>query len=84
MKAARTYAILEAKMLRDRALGLLAETAYDAILEEMDELWEQMSEDERLEANARAAAIARLRAPETLALDVEVEEGDADLPRRAA
>ena len=47
MNTAEKYALLEAQMLRGRALGTLSEDAVDQILEQMDDLWLQMSDAER-------------------------------------
>ena len=85
MNAAEKYALLEAQMLRGRSLGTLSPDALDRILEEMDDLWLQMSEDERQQANRRAAAWARAPVPDDLGLrDRVVGPGSHGLPREAA
>lgn len=85
MSPADRYALLESLMLRAHALGSATEVQIDALLDEMDGVWDAMSDEDRRVANARAAALARIPAPEDLSLiDVARSAGDHDLPRRAA
>jgi hypothetical protein len=82
---AQQYRLLEALMLRGRALGTITEAQLDALLEELDQLWAQMSHEERQEADRRAAAMAAISAPDELHLqDVATRLGDRHLPRVAA
>ncbi len=85
MNAAEKYALIEAQMLRGRSLGTLPEAAQDRILEAMDDLWLQMSDTERREADLRAKAWANAPAPDDLGLrDRVVHPGEHALPREAA
>lgn len=85
MNTAEKYALLEAQMLRGRSLGTLSEESLDQILEEMDELWSDMGEVAKEQANVRAAAWARSTTPEDLGLrDRVVSAGASMLPREAA
>ena len=58
MRAAIEYARLESEMLSSRAGGRLSDNRETVILEHMDVLWEQMSDEERAEADRRVARIA--------------------------
>jgi hypothetical protein len=79
---AQQYLLLEALMLRGRALGTVAEAQLDSLLEEMDQLWDQMSNDERQEADRHAAAMAAISAPDELHLqDVATRVGYLLMPR---
>jgi hypothetical protein len=83
--AAVSYENLEARILRGRALGILPEETEDVILEEMDDLWLAMSEEERAAANTRTAETTKVSAPESLNLkDIPLSEGTCQLPREAA
>lgn len=85
MTPAERYALLESLMLRARALGSATEVQIDALLDEMDGAWAAMSDDEQRVADARAAALARIPAPDDLSLiDVMRAAGDHHLPRRVA
>ena len=83
--AAQRYATLEQQVLLGRAMGTLPEAEEDRLLEEMDDLWWQMAEAEREEANQRAAESAELEAPADLGLeDNAVERGSQQHPRKVA
>ena len=83
--AAVSYENLEARILRGRALGILPEETEDVILEEMDELWLAMTEEERAAANTRPVEAKKVSAPEHLNLkDIPLHEGARQLPREAA
>ena len=85
MTAAERYQVLESHLLRTRALGTATEAQLDALLEEMDAAWDALSETERAVADARAAALARIAAPDDLRLHDDVRAiGDPHLPRKAA
>jgi hypothetical protein len=60
--AASRHLDLERDLEMGRVFGALTEVAEDALLEEMGDLWYEMSEDEQQEANRRAAATASRRA----------------------
>ena len=85
MTSAVRYSLLESLMLRSRALGAITEEQLDALLSEMDTFWNQMTNEERQEADRRAAALAAIPAPDDLPLhDVSTREGDRLMPREAA
>ena len=85
MNAAERYALLERQMLRGRSLGTLSEEGLDRTLEEMDDLWLQLSDAERRQAEERAAAWAASDAPDELGLRERVVPlGGHTLPREAA
>ena len=85
MTAAQRYQLLNNHQLRARALGTATEAQLDAVLDEMDTLWDDMSETERDQANAHAAALARIPAPDDLCLRDDLRAiGDHHLPRQAA
>lgn len=85
MRPAERYALLESLMLRARALGSATEDQLDALLEEMDDVWDAMSAAERSAADAHAADLARIPAPDDLSLvDVPRRPGDHQLPRKVA
>lgn len=85
MTLAHRYSLLESFLLRSRALNSASDAQLDAVLSEMDRVWDNMSEFEQVVANAHAAELARIPAPEDLAL-VEIirAPGDHGIPRRAA
>lgn len=67
------YRLLMRSVLRGRALGTVTEAVEDAILEEMDGLWYEMSDAERAIINATAADIPT--APERLGMiDTPLDE----------
>ncbi len=85
MTPAHRYELLQTLLLRARALGSATEQQLDALTDEMDVVWDAMSDDERRFADARAAALARIPAPDDLHLkEVLRVIGDHQLPRRAA
>jgi hypothetical protein len=85
MSPDQRYELLQTLLLRARALGTANETQLDALLGEMDVAWDAMSSAQQQAADARAAALARIRAPDDLQLtEVAKAVGDHDLPRRAA
>ena len=57
--AAHRHMELERQLVVGRALGTLSDAEEDAVLEEMGDLWWQMTDPECDEANRRAAAHAR-------------------------
>ena len=85
MSPDQRYALLQTLLLSARALGTANETQLDALLDEMDAAWDAMSSEQQQAADARAAALARIPAPDDLHLTEVVKAvGDHDLPRRAA
>ncbi len=85
MSPAHRYDLLQTLLLRARALGTASETQLDALLDDMDAAWEAVSFAEQQAADARAAALASIPAPDDLHLTEVVKVvGDHNLPRRAA
>ena len=84
-EAARRVRQLEEFVLTRRALSTLSEEREDAILEEMDELWLQMTEEERKEINRRARDRVTVEAPDKLGLrDRAMQRGSREPPRMVA
>ena len=85
MSAADRYYQVERQVMVGRARGTLTEAGEDELLEESDDLWLQMTMEERAEADARVEGYIALQAPEVLGLlDTAVPIGQGDAPRRAA
>ncbi len=85
MSPAQRYELLQTLLLRARALGTASEAQLDALLDDMDAAWDAMSSTEQQAADARAAALASIPAPDDLHLTEVVKVvGDHHLPRRAA
>ena len=83
MTPAQRYSLLQALLLRAQALGSATQAQLDGLLDEMDRVWDAMSEADQRAADARAAELARVPAPDDLRLDdVSTNAGDHDLPRR--
>lgn len=83
--AASQYEELQKSILRGRALGTLPEEAEDSLLEQMDDLWWEMTEEERREADRRAAESQHIRIREELHhRDTSLPQGANSLPREAA
>jgi len=72
---------LERRLQEGRRAGALDETQEDAILEEMADLWDQMTCEERTAANARAAAASLPDHEQILSPEAEaaLEAGIADV-----
>jgi hypothetical protein len=68
MKSSEKYRELTLRLLDDMAWGTLSEDEDEAIREEMDALWTQMSDQEQREADEWLAA-ERRKAPEDLGLE---------------
>lgn len=66
MTAFEQYSLLLRRLRHGRGLGTLAESAEEALLEQMDPLWYAMSDPERLAINALAGDVPS--APTTLAV----------------
>jgi len=87
--AARRYEDLTRQLLEGRARGEFkkgtpGEAREDALLEEMDDCWWEMSEAERDEADRRLEESRRISAPERLdAVDVAVPRRATFMPREA-
>lgn len=82
---AQRYFAIEQEILWGRAHGRRPESQDDRLLEESDELWLRMTEDERAAADARGRAYTATKtAPALPFLDTSVRIGDSDAPRRAA
>ena len=71
MTPAHHYEILQTLILRARALGTASEAQVDALLDEMDGVWDAMTPEEQRSADLRAAALARIPAPDDLHLDAD-------------
>jgi len=85
MTSAQRYELLQTLLLRARALENASEAQLDSLLDEMDAAWDAMSLAEQQAADLRAAALARIPAPDDLGLTEVVKVvGDHQLPRRAA
>lgn len=83
--AAQRYVRLEEQILEARALGTLDGEVEDALLEEMDDLWLEMSQEDHEQANRRAERMLAVEAPEKLPwVDLEPRRGTNERPRRAA
>lgn len=54
-EANKKYIDLEQRVLQCRAEGILSEGVEDLLLDEMDDLWDEMTEEERCATNERAA-----------------------------
>ena len=92
-EAAKKYEQFTSQLLRGRtaiieAGGIgsgkssLSATAYEIICTEMDDLWWQMTAEERATAEERLKKARQATAPKSLGLvDVPVEEGESHLPR---
>lgn len=82
---AQRYFAIEQEILWGRAHGRLPENRADRLLEESDELWLRMTEDERAAADVRGRAYTAIRtAPALPVRDTPVRIGDSNAPRRAA
>ena len=68
MSPDQRYALLQTLLLSARALGTAGEAQLDALLGEMDAAWDAMSVAQRQAADARAAALARVPAPDDVPL----------------
>jgi hypothetical protein len=64
MTPSSRYARLQGLLLRARALGTASESQLDALLDDMDAAWDAMSPAEQQAADARAAALASIPAPD--------------------
>jgi hypothetical protein len=85
MTPSERHEVLERQILRGRALGTIVEQAEDALLETLDDLWSEMSEEDRRAASERSVRRGGLIAPESLGLrDAVRNPGDQALPREAA
>lgn len=85
MSAADRYYLVERQIMVGRARGTLTEEQEDALLEETDELWLLLTEDERSEVDRRVRSYVTSEAPEDLGLlDRSVDRGDTVAPRIAA
>lgn len=83
--AAQRYIRLEEQILEGRALGTLDEETEDTLLEEMDDLWLEMTEEDREWANQRAQKMLAVEAPEKLPwVDLDLRRGTTERPRQAA
>lgn len=59
IEAAKLYESFEKRILEGRAKGTLSEQDEDVLLDEMDDLWLAMTDEEQDEANRRAAEWAK-------------------------
>lgn len=85
MSAADRYYQVERQIMVGRARGTLSEAREDELLEESDDLWLQLTPEERAEVDARVLGYVALDAPEALGLlDTAVAIGAGAGPRRAA
>ena len=64
MSPAQRYARLQTLLLRARAYGTANNAQADALLDEMDAVWDAMSPAEQQAADLRAAAHAEIAVPE--------------------
>ncbi len=72
---------LEERIVRARAYGTLSDGEYDGLLERMDALWVQLSDEERDEVDKRQARIAKQMRQKELAEDVRVSKSAPVFPR---
>lgn len=55
MNNEKLYRILELRLLNGRVNGTISEAKDDELLEEMDDLWWKLTEEEQVRANKRTA-----------------------------